>query len=234
MTLDISDTIAPKSNQLNADDLIAGPRTITIRSVKWGDTAEQPVALHFEGDNNKPYMPCKSMRRVLVFVWGADASKYAGRSMTIYRDPGVMFGGQAVGGIRISHMTDITKDVTMALTATRANRKPFTVKPLKLTTARQQSEHQAISQTTQKPTVAEDNVATKTYDLIASIEAISSQDNYNGMNTDERVRKQRDFLREHRPELSERLEATISAAFSRLFAPNPEMENMPDFEEVPL
>ncbi|WP_230683990.1 hypothetical protein, partial [Streptococcus pneumoniae] len=35
-----------------------------------------------------------------------------------------------VGGIRISHMTDIDSAMTMALTATKGSRKPFTVKPL--------------------------------------------------------------------------------------------------------
>lgn len=127
---DLSLTIAPKSDQLNSDDLIAGPRTIKVTRVAGRDNAEQPIAISFEGDNGKPYMPCKSMRRVLVQVWGKDGTKYPGRAMTIYRDPEVSFGGMKVGGIRISHMSDIQRDVTMALTATRANKKPFTVKPL--------------------------------------------------------------------------------------------------------
>lgn len=125
-------TIVPKSTQMNADDLLGGPRTITVTKVLIGAEAEQPVAIHFEGDNNKPYYACKSMRRVLVTVWGPDAAKYTGRSMTLYRDENVVFGGAKVGGIRISHMSDISEPITMALTATRAQRKPFTVKPLKV------------------------------------------------------------------------------------------------------
>lgn len=130
---DLSKTIAPKSDQLNADDLIAGPMTITVRGVSANpSSAEQPVSISFEGDNGKPYKPCKQMRRVMVHLWGKDGSQYAGRSMTLYRDHDVQFGGMKVGGIRISHMTGLTKPETMALTATRANRKPFTVQPLKL------------------------------------------------------------------------------------------------------
>ena len=125
-------TIAPKSNQLNADDLIGGPMTIQITRVKIDPGSDQPVAIHFEGDNGKPYMACKSMRRVLVTAWGADASAYVGRSMTIYRDPTVAFGGMQVGGIRISHMSDIPRSMTMALTASKASRKPYTVEPLKV------------------------------------------------------------------------------------------------------
>ena len=126
---DLSQTIAPKSDQLNADDLIGRTLTIKVTRVSRAD-GEQPVAINFEDDGGKPYKPCKSMRRVLVNVWGPDGHAYAGRRMTLYRDDTVAFGGMAVGGIRISHVSDITKPVTMALTATRAQRKPYTVKPL--------------------------------------------------------------------------------------------------------
>lgn len=123
-------TIVPKSDQLNADDLIGRSLTIKVSRIALLGAEDQPVAVHFEGDNGKPYKPCKSMRRVMVQVWGSDGSAYAGRRMTLYRDDGVRFGGQAVGGIRISHMSDIDKEVVMALTATKGSRKPHTVRPL--------------------------------------------------------------------------------------------------------
>jgi len=127
--IDISRTIAPKSDQLNADDLIGVPRTITVSAVKLV-AEDQPVAIHFDGDDGKPYKPCKSMRRVLIKAWGADGSKYIGRSMTLYLDEAVRFGGAAVGGIRISHLSHVTAPVTMALTVTRGTKKAYTVKPM--------------------------------------------------------------------------------------------------------
>ena len=127
---DLTKTITPKSDQINSDDLIGRTMTIKVAKVSLCGEPDQPIAINFEGDGGKPYKPCKSMRRVLVNVWGGDGNAYVGRSMTIYRDDKVMFGGLAVGGIRISHLSDISEPVTMALTATRANRKPFTVKPL--------------------------------------------------------------------------------------------------------
>lgn len=124
------DTIVPKSDQLNADDLIGG-RALTIKITKVLILAgEQPVALSYEGDNGKSYKPGKSMRRVLVNCWGSDGNAYVGRSMTLYRDDKVVFAGVPVGGIRISHMSDIPGAITMALTAAKASRKPFTVQPL--------------------------------------------------------------------------------------------------------
>jgi hypothetical protein len=128
---DLSFTIAPKSDQLNSDDLIAGPRTITIRKVTADPASpEQPVAIFYDGDDGKPYKPCKSMRRVMIAAWGTDGAAYVGRSMTLYRDPAVMFGGMQVGGIRISHMTHIDRDLTLALTVTKAKRAGFTVRKL--------------------------------------------------------------------------------------------------------
>lgn len=126
---DMKSAIVPRSDQLNNDDLLSGPITVTITDVAI-KPGEQPVSIFYEGDNGKPYKPCKSMCRVLVSAWGADASKYKGRSMTLYSDPKVTWAGMAVGGIRISHMSDIESSMTMALTVTRANKKPFTVKPL--------------------------------------------------------------------------------------------------------
>lgn len=126
----MSDVIIPKSDQINADDLISGPMTITIAGVAITAGTEQPVSIDI-GVPGKVYRPCKSMSRVLVAAWGPDAKTYTGRSMTLYRDPTVKWGGMEVGGIRISHLSNIDKDMTMALTATRAQRKPYTVRPLK-------------------------------------------------------------------------------------------------------
>lgn len=128
--MDISATIAPKSDQLNAEDLLVGPKTVTIKGVSRGD-ADQPVNVTLvEFGDGRPFKPCKSMRRVMVSAWGPDASKYQGRRMTLYCDPSVRFGGQEVGGIRISHLSDIDERMTVALTVTRGRRAPFIIDPL--------------------------------------------------------------------------------------------------------
>lgn len=128
--MDLSHTIVPKSDQLNADDLIAGKITITVTDIKASDSPDQPVIIHYENDNGRPYKPCKSMRRVLIQAWGANGKQWIGKSMTLYRDPDVKFGGQAVGGIRISHLSDIDRDMNFMLTVTRARRAAYSVKKL--------------------------------------------------------------------------------------------------------
>lgn len=202
--MDMRPTITPKSDQLNADDLIAGPRTVTITAVKASPgSAEQPVAVYFEGDGGKPYMPCKSMRRVMVAVWGPDASQYAGRAMTLYRDPEVTWGGMAVGGIRISHMSGMDREMVLALTATKRARKPFTVQPLAQEAPR------------------EDKAAKVAAELVARVDAVETGPALYALVDDETVQKQRAWLKEKRPELSTDVEAAFMAARQRTETPAP-------------
>ncbi|MDZ7904626.1 MAG: hypothetical protein U5N55_01670 [Cypionkella sp.] len=132
--MDMTPAIQPKSDQINADDLIGGPMTVTIEAVQIDPSADQKVSMRLHG-MGKVYRPCKSMARVMVQAWGADASKYTGRSMTLYRDAKVKWGGMEVGGIRISHMTHIDGPMTMMLTMTKQNRAPFKVQVLHSTVA---------------------------------------------------------------------------------------------------
>ena len=127
--LDMSPVIVPKSDQISADDFISGPRTYQIESVVINNGTEQPVNISLVGEN-RVWKPCKSMARVLVAAWGPDAKLYSGRSVTLYRDPKVKWGGLEVGGVRISHMSHIDRPLSMALTATKGRRADYTVKPL--------------------------------------------------------------------------------------------------------
>lgn len=127
---DMTAIIAPRSDQLNADDLLSGPRTIKITKVDVNPGVEQPCTVHYEGENGRPFKPCKSMARVMVLVWGADSKQYVGKSMTLYHDPEVKWGGMKVGGIRISHMSDMKSNAPLMLTVTRGKKAPYSVKPL--------------------------------------------------------------------------------------------------------
>jgi len=127
--IDMAQFVEAKSDQLNADDLIGAPRIITVRKVT-GNDGDQPVSIYFEGDNNKPFKPCKTMRRVLLAVWGRNAADYVGRSMRIYRDDSVTFGGLNVGGIRISHMSHIDKDMLVVVMKTKGKKAGIKIEPL--------------------------------------------------------------------------------------------------------
>ena len=129
MSLDISHTIVSKSDQLNADQLLGGPITITVSAIRIAEGG-QPVVIQYHNDNGRPYKPCLSMRKILAFAWGTDASQWVGRSITLYNDPEVMFGGKKVGGIRISHLSHIKGDITASITVTRGKKREMTIKKL--------------------------------------------------------------------------------------------------------
>lgn len=127
---DLRSTIIPKSDQLNAEQLMAGDMTITVTDVRIGSD-DQPVVIHYTGDDGRPFKPCKTCRKVLIFAWGEDGRKWVGKSMTLFNDPNVKFGGMSVGGIRISHLSDIQRELTVSLTATKGKKTPHTIKVLK-------------------------------------------------------------------------------------------------------
>ena len=126
----LSDTIIPKSDQLNSEQLLGGPITVTVTAVRRSDAADQPIILNYENDAGRPYKPCKSMRKVLIFAWGDDGREWIGRSMTLYNDPEVKWGGVKVGWIRISHLSHVERDIILSLTATKGKKETYTIKKL--------------------------------------------------------------------------------------------------------
>lgn len=127
---DLRFTIVPKSDQLNSEQLLAGEITVRVTDVRIGSSDEQPISVHYEGENGRPFKPCKTMRKVLIFGWGPDGREWVGKSMTLYCDPQVRFGGAEVGGIRISHMSDIQGEMKVSLTATKGKKALHVIKPL--------------------------------------------------------------------------------------------------------
>lgn len=125
--MDLTASIAADSSQINADDL-HNPATYTVREVVKGK-AEQPFDFMLV-ETDRAYRPSKTMRRMIVAAWGSDANSYAGRRLTLYREPSIRFGNAVVGGIRISHMSHIPKRVEEKFQTTRGKRETFTVDPL--------------------------------------------------------------------------------------------------------
>lgn len=129
MDLDMTESLAPKSDQLDAIDLVSGPRTFTIENVS-KHNAEQPFNFHLSGFD-RVWRPGKSMRRVIAAAWGTKTSAYIGQSVTLYCDPSVQFGNEAVGGTRISHMSGLDKPLKVPLLLKKGRSAVFTVQPLK-------------------------------------------------------------------------------------------------------
>ena len=131
--MSLRDTIIPKSDQLNYDDVMTVPMTVRVTGMASGNP-EQPVIVKVAdattGAALRDFKPCKSMRRVLIAAWGDKGRDWMGKRMTLFGEPDVKFGGVAVGGIRISHVSGIDGPLTLKLTTTRSKRAEYVVKPL--------------------------------------------------------------------------------------------------------
>lgn len=128
--IDISPYLKAKSDQLNSDDLLGGSITVQITRVR-APGGDQPVVIEVSG-GHQPFKPCKTMRRLLVAAWGtANAAEWVGRWMTLHRDADVKWAGEAIGGIRITHLSHIDKARTYQLTETKGKKKPWRVEPLR-------------------------------------------------------------------------------------------------------
>jgi len=117
--MDITEHIAAKSDQLNADDLVGGDIQATITAVTEG-SAEQPVNVHIEG--HRPWRPSKTSRRVLALAWGVDTDQWVGRTVQLYRDPTVTWAGVEVGGIRIRALSHVDTPFSVSLAKSRGKK----------------------------------------------------------------------------------------------------------------
>lgn len=126
-----------KSDQINADDLIGSPITITVQRAVRYDRKEQPVEIHTVETPGRCYRPCKTMVRALVAAWGHDGDAWAGRRMTLARDPRVRFGADEVGGIRVSHVSGLHGPMRLSLAVSKGKKGAVTIEPL--------SEHEPLA-----------------------------------------------------------------------------------------
>jgi hypothetical protein len=129
---DLRSTIIPKSDQLNSDQLLGGPMIITVSDVRVGGGDDQPVSVYYALDPQRPFKPCKTMRKLLIHAWGSDGTQWIGKSLELFNEPSIKFGGETVGGIRISRMSGINpKGIEVSLAQTRGRKTLHRVMPLK-------------------------------------------------------------------------------------------------------
>lgn len=130
--VDVSKAIEPKSDQMNAEDLLGGPRTFTVTRVAVRDSPDQPMSVWLaEFPQGRPWKPAKTMAKLMALAWTVESDNWVGKRVTLYTDEEVMFGPNKMGGIRISHMSGIgRRPLTANLAATRGRRVPWTVEPI--------------------------------------------------------------------------------------------------------
>ncbi len=130
--LDVSSTILSKSDQLNASDLIGNEIILTVSGVHLVSSPDQPMIINYIDDDGRPYKPCKSMRRVLVGLWGKDASQWIGRSVGVYNEPSVKWAGKEEGGVRIKSMSHIEKNKSVTTSESKHKKTTYLISVLQV------------------------------------------------------------------------------------------------------
>lgn len=129
--VDIRAATKPKSDQLNYETFLTGPQTFTVSKVTPGDR-DHPVFIHMNECPATPYKPSKGMLKCISQPdgWGDKSSQWVGKSITLYGDPTVIYGGVEVGGIKVAALSDINGDYETLISARRGVRKPHLIKKI--------------------------------------------------------------------------------------------------------
>lgn len=130
--MDITDALAPKSDQLDAIELV-NPRTFTIDTgSRLGNREGQAVVEIRLVDFPRVWRPSKGMLDAIVAIWGTNAAQWAGQTVTLYNDREVTFGKDKVGGVRIAAMSGIDKPTTVQIRGRGqgARKVPWQVQPI--------------------------------------------------------------------------------------------------------
>lgn len=130
---DISHTLIAKSDQLNAVDIIGTEKLLKITKVDVKQSGDQPVTVHYEGENGRPWKPALTSRRILASLWGGDSSKWIGHTVAVHCDATVVYAGEEVGGVRPHAATGIESTQVIKLKEKRGPKpKTFEIKPLRI------------------------------------------------------------------------------------------------------
>lgn len=124
---DLQRATQAKSDQLNSCDLLGGSLVAKIVDVKAGNS-DQPVIIVIDSWK-QPWKPSKTSLRVLCACWGNEPSAWIGRYAVLYCDDTVTWGGEAIGGIRTSHLSHIDGEKKIAVNVKKGKKGTQTVLP---------------------------------------------------------------------------------------------------------
>lgn len=131
--MDLSNALAPNSDQLDYADLAGSPpRIFTITEVGANGSEladQQPVNIRL-AEFPRWWRPSKGMLRVLADNWGKDVTVWVGRRVELYGDPDVYFGKEKRGGTRISRLSHISSSKTTLVNPRGGRNAYWSVKPL--------------------------------------------------------------------------------------------------------
>ena len=94
------------SSYLAQDDVREGPIRATIADVRietigGGDRAEEKPVMHFQEEKLKTFVLNQTNWAAIEEAYGPESDGWKGKPIELYLDPGVKFGRETVGGVRV-------------------------------------------------------------------------------------------------------------------------------------
>ena len=124
------ETLQAKSDQMNAVDLTK-ETTFRIERVDYNPKSDQPIKVHFEGHQGRPWKPSKGMLRLVCKAWTMETDNWAGKLVTLHNDVTVLWAGKPVGGLRVIALSGIgNKPMDYIHVISKQKRVVETVQPL--------------------------------------------------------------------------------------------------------
>jgi hypothetical protein len=132
------DFIEIKTDQLNYEHFLGG--SITFKVARIGskkDQGKKKLLIYMEGHDGTPFVPCMGMIKCLSSPdgWGEKLADWVGRSITLFGDSKVMYGGKEIGGVRVSHISHIAADYVTKIAERRGVRIDYLIRKLAVTQA---------------------------------------------------------------------------------------------------
>lgn len=123
-------TVETRSDQLNAQDFLSGPKTFTVEAVKPGTGPNGLYDVVLQGET-RLWRPPKTVIDVMNALWGDEDTDWMGKRVALYCEESVSFGKSEVGGIRVCGASGITEPKKFRVREKKmGNPKIYTIQPL--------------------------------------------------------------------------------------------------------
>ena len=119
------------SEYITSELFADGADTFTITGVTEVELeGKRRHAVQLAETEGKAWIPAFTIVKALSEIWSRSISRWVGQRVTLYRDPNVTVGKQKVGGIRVSHITGISKPETVTVKGAMNRPVSYTFEPL--------------------------------------------------------------------------------------------------------
>ena len=112
------------SKYISAADLQGRDINVTISQVIMEDLGDENKPVVYFAGGQKGWVLNRINWESVAFLHGPETDSWAGKTITLYNDPTIMFGNKRTGGIRVRPQTQAAAIQSVTTSAARSLRRP--------------------------------------------------------------------------------------------------------------